>query len=158
MTVICWRIATEAPDYAANDMSGTGAMLTGGRWNSKDLPLVYSASNIALAILETVHLLRSGPLPFNRYLVRIEVPDDLWRARLRLDPPPGGWDAIPAGARARAAGDAWIFAQASALLLVPSVMVPDECNVLIHPLHRDADAIRAVSVRRWLFDPRLFQM
>ncbi|MDB5962892.1 MAG: hypothetical protein JWP59_4186 [Massilia sp.] len=156
MTVACWRIAAEAPEYAANDLSGTGARITGGRWNNKDQPLVYSASNIALAILETVHSLRSGPLPFNRYLVRIDIPDAIWHARLRLDPLPGGWDAIPAGATAREVGDAWIAAQASAVLLVPSVIVPDECNVLINPQHPGAAAISSVSVRRWIFDPRFF--
>jgi RES domain-containing protein len=55
MTVAVWRIGTEAPTYAANDLSGNGARITGGRWNSKGVPVVYSASNIALATLETVH-------------------------------------------------------------------------------------------------------
>ena len=97
MTVACWRIAVEAPTYAANDLSGTGAKMSGGRWNSKGTPIVYCATNIALATLETVHYLRNGGLPFNRYLVRIDVSDGVWAARQVLDPLPGGWDAIPAG-------------------------------------------------------------
>jgi RES domain-containing protein len=156
MTVAVWRIAAEAPTYAANDLSGTGAKTTGGRWNSKGTPMLYCATNIALATLETVHSLSTGGLPFNRYLVRIDMPDDVWERRRTLDPLPGGWDAIPAGISARAAGDAWIAAAASALLLVPSVIVPDEYNVLINPQHGDATAIVATTVRRWTYDPRFF--
>ncbi len=156
MTVSVWRIAVEAPTYAADDLNGTGAKNTGGRWNSKGTPMVYCASNIALATLETVHYLRSGGLPFNRYLVRIDVPDAVWDARQILDPLPGGWDAIPAGLSARIAGDAWSESKASALLLVPSVIVPDEYNVLITPEHPDATKLVATTLRRWIYDPRFF--
>lgn len=156
MTVPVWRIAVEAPAYAANDLSGTGARLTGGRWNSKGTPVVYCAANIALATLETVHNLSSGGLPFNRYLVRIDLPDGVWERRQVLDPLPGGWDSIPAGMSARSAGDAWIALGAAALLVVPSVIVPDEFNVLINPHHGDAAALTATTVRRWIYDPRFF--
>jgi RES domain-containing protein len=156
VTVAIWRIATETATYAANDMSGTGAKNSGGRWNSKGTPVVYCASNIALATLETIHSLNTGDLPFNRYLVRIDVPDDVWNSRHVLDPLPGGWDAIPAGVSARLAGDAWISSGASALLLVPSMVVPDESNVLINPAHRDASHITATTLKRWIYDPRFF--
>ena len=156
MTVQVWRISAEAPTYTADDLRGTGAKLTGGRWNSKGTPVVYCSSSIALATLETITYLRNGSLPFNRYLVRIDVPDAVWNARKVLDPLPGGWDAIPAGLTARAAGDAWIASSASAILLVPSVIVPDEYNVLINPQHSDAAAIVATTVKRWIYDPRFF--
>lgn len=156
MTALAWRIAAEAPTYTADDLTGTGAKMTGGRWNGKGSPMVYCATNIALATLETVHYLRSGGLPFNRYLVRIDIDDDVWAAREMLDPLPGGWDAIPSGLRSRRAGDAWIAAGTSALLLVPSVIVPEECNVLINPQHADAAGISAVTLKRWVYDPRFF--
>jgi RES domain-containing protein len=156
MTVAVWRIAVEAPAYAANDLRGTGAKMTGGRWNTKGTPLVYCATNIALVTLETVHYLRTGGLPYNRYLVRIDVPDAVWNARQILAPLPGGWDAIPAGLASRTAGDAWIRSGTSALFLVPSVIVPDEYNVLVNPFHPDAGALAATTIRRWLYDPRFF--
>ncbi|MDR7051494.1 RES domain-containing protein [Duganella sp. 3397] len=156
MTVAVWRIAVEAASYTANDLSGTGARLTGGRWNSRGTPVVYCAVNIALATIETVQYLKVGGLPYNRYLVRIDIADDVWNACTVLAPLPGGWDAIPAGLSARAAGDAWIASGASALLRVPSVMVPDEDNILINPQHPDAAAITATTLKRWLYDPRLF--
>jgi RES domain-containing protein len=155
MTVV-WRIATEAPTYAANDLSGIGAKITGGRWNSKGMPVVYSAVNIALATIETIHSLSLGGVPFNRYLVQIDIPDAVWAARHVLDPLPGGWDAIPAGITAKLAGDAWIASDVSALLLVPSVIVPEEHHVLINPQHGDAAKINATTIKRWIYDPRFF--
>lgn len=151
-----WRIAAETPAYTARDLSGVGARITGGRWNSKGTAVVYCSTSIALATLETVHNLLAGALPFNRYLVRIDIPDALWVTRQILDLPPGGWDAIPAGLSSRGAGDAWITAAKSAVLLVPSVIVPDEYNVLINPRHADAAAITASTVKRWIYDPRFF--
>lgn len=151
-----WRIATESPTHSANDLSGTGAKMSGGRWNSKGIPITYCSSSIALATLETVLAIHNGDMPFNRYLVRIDVPDAVGVARRLLDPLPGGWDAIPAGLAARTAGNAWLSSAASALLLVPSVIVPDEYNVLINPKHAEAAHITATTLKRWLYDPRLF--
>ena len=154
MTTSLWRIAVEAPTYTANDLSGAGAKMTGGRWNSIGTPLVYSATNIALATIETVLHIRGGGLPFNRFLVRIDVPDDVWTARVVLNPLPGGWDAVPAGMASRTTGDAWVASNSSALLLVPSVIVPDEHNVLINPEHPDVASITATTIKRWIYDPR----
>ncbi|MDQ1814639.1 RES family NAD+ phosphorylase [Massilia sp. CCM 9210] len=156
MTVSLWRIAVEAASYSANDLSGTGARMMGGRWNSKGTPVVYCATNIALATLETVHYLRSGGLPFNRYLVRVDIPDHVWDRRAVLDPLPGGWDAVPAGRGSTAAGERWVASAASALLQVPSVIVPDEFNVIINPVHPDAAGISATTLKRWIYDPRFF--
>jgi len=156
MTVAAWRVSVEAPTYAADDLSGAGAKMSGGRWNSKGKSVVYCSTTIALATLETVHYLRSGSLPFNRYLVRIDIPDSVWEARQQLDPLPAGWDAIPAGLTANKAGDSWIDSGDSALLLVPSVIVPDEFNLLINPRHSDAALIEASTIRRWIYDPRFF--
>lgn len=155
MTVF-WRIGVEAPAYAADDLSGTGAKRTGGRWNSTGTPVVYCSANSALATRETVHYARGGGLPFNRYLARIDIPDPVWQARQVLDPLPGGWDAVPAGLSARAAGDDWIAAGKTAFLLVPSVIVPEEDNVLINPQHGDTAAMVATTLRRGMYDPRFF--
>ncbi|MBV6319573.1 RES family NAD+ phosphorylase [Duganella violaceipulchra] len=156
MTMSLWRIAVEAPSYKANDLTGAGAKMSGGRWNNIGTPLIYSATNIALATIETILHIRSGGLPFNRFLVRIDVPDVVWNSRLVLDPLPGGWDAIPCGMTSRTTGDAWVASGSSALLLVPSVSVPDEYNVLINPQHPDVASITATTIKRWIYDPRFF--
>lgn len=137
-------------------MSGAGARKTGGRWNAAGSALVYASGSIALACLETVvHL--DAALPFNRYLVAIDVPDDIWTSALQESPTSlkVGWDAEPAGRVSIRFGTDWIDSGASALLIVPSVIVPEETNVLINPAHRDAGRIAAAKVRKWTYDPRL---
>jgi RES domain-containing protein len=155
MTVVLWRIAATTPKYVADDLSGAGAKNTGGRWNPVGMAITYTSENIALAVLETVVHLRSGGLPLNRYLVRIDVPDDVWAAR-QVCKPPVGWDAMPAGMNSMQTGEAWLLSKASALLVVPSVIVPEENNVLINPLHLDAARITATALRKWHYDPRYF--
>ena len=155
MTVALWRIAATTPKYVADDLSGTGAKNTGGRWNPVGMAVTYSSENIALAVHETVVHLRSGGLPLNRYLVRIDVPDDVWTARQALTAPVG-WDAMPAGMTSVQAGADWLLSTASALLVVPSVIVPEESNVLINPLHPDAARLVATALRKWYYDQRYF--
>ena len=140
MSVTVWRIATDTKTYEADDFSGAGAKITGGRWNAAGDALVYTSETQALACLETVVHLNAGGLPLNRYLVAVTIPDAVWGAARtegagRL---PVGWDADPSGRAGIQLGSAWIRSGASALLRVPSVIVPDEYNVLINPLHPDS--------------------
>lgn len=154
MTQVLWRIATDTKDYEADDMGGKGAQATGGRWNEPGTCLVYTSTNIALACLETIVHLKTGGLPLNRYLVKITVPDAVWASAKPLTRAPIGWDAIPEGRASIQAGQKWIVSKASALLLVPSVVVPEEMNVLINPQHDDARKIKAKKIRKWLYDAR----
>ena len=152
-----WRIAADTREYTADDMGGKGAEKTGGRWNRPGSPVVYGAGSIALACLETiVHLNLSG-FPLNRFLVRIDVPDEVWAKRQSLGPDalPVGWSAIPEGRVSVQAGDRWLAGLESALLLVPSVIVPEEFNVLVNPRHPDAGKLEATKLRPWFFDQRL---
>lgn len=157
MSVSVWRIATDTKDYEADDLSGKGAEITGGRWNDKGAPLVYTSTNRALAALETIVHLNSGGLPLNRYLVEIVIPDDVWNAAEEIDhtTAPVGWDADPASRTSSDFGTRWARAATSLLLRVPSVIVPEESNVLINPRHPDIAAIKARKVRKWIYDPRI---
>jgi RES domain-containing protein len=157
LSVTVWRIATDSKTYEADDLSGAGAKTTGGRWNAEGDPVVYTSETQALACLETVMHLNAGGLPFNRYLVAVTIPGAVW-ANARTETPgslPVGWDANPSGRASIQFGSAWIRSMACALLRVPSVIVPDEYNVLINPLQPDSKTITAVKRRRWLYDPRL---
>lgn len=152
-----WRIATDTPAYEADDLSGTGAERTGGRWNRKGTPLVYASTTRALACLETVVHLGSGdPLPLNRYLVEITVPADVWADRVTFDAAAHvGWDAEPAGRMSLDWGTGWSTAGTSLLAAVPSVIVPEEINILINPRHSAASGLAAIKRRRWTYDARL---
>jgi RES domain-containing protein len=154
-----WRIGTDAPDYLADELTGKGAETTGGRWNRKGRAVVYTSTSIALSCLETVVHLKQGGLPFNRYLVKISVSQATWDAREKQDAAslPVGWDAQPEGKVSLDFGDNWLDGGTSALLVVPSVVVPEEYNVLINRAHRHAKGITAQKVRKWFYDPRLLE-
>jgi len=156
---VLWRIGSDTPAYEAHDLGGKGAEKDGGRWNPVGLPVAYTSPTRALACLETVIHLNSGGLPLNRYLVEIDVPDDVWSKAqvLDLSALPVGWDAEPPGKVSIDLGASWLKAKSSALMVVPSVIVPEEQNVLINPLHTDAGRVTAKKVRRWTYDPRLMK-
>nr|WP_295112577.1 RES family NAD+ phosphorylase [uncultured Caulobacter sp.] len=91
----------------------------------------------------------------NRYLVEVVVPDIVWDAAYAPAPLPVGWDADPASMTSITLGTHWLHAKTTALLVAPSVIAPEELNVVINPAHPDSAGITATKVRKWLYDPRL---
>lgn len=146
-----WRIATETRSYAANDISGAGAARRPGRWNREGERIIYCAKSLALAVLETTAYVNAGGLPLNRFVVAVDVPDAVWKSRRQLQASElaPAWDAIPAGLASIQAGSRWLAEARSALLLVPSVIVPEEFAVLINPVHRDSAHVIATTTRRF---------
>jgi RES domain-containing protein len=155
--VSLWRIATDTPQWAAEDLSGKGAALRGARWNHAGEHAVYASTSISLAAWETrAHFGQGGRLPWNRFLVRMDVPAEVWAARETIPQPLTiGWDAIPEGLVSRALGSKWLSAASTALLVVPSVIVNEEHNVIINPAHAHAKRIKSVKVRRFVYDHRV---
>ncbi len=98
---------------------------------------------------ETAAHINTLGLPLNRFLVAIDVPDDLWAQRqdIAADQLPPGWAAIPAGLTSVEVGTQWLSRQSSLLLCVPSVIVPEEPIALINPAHPMAGQLSAYKVR-----------
>lgn len=153
-----WRIAAETRKYPADDLSGGGAAADPGRWNDHGEAVVYAASSIALAVLETAAHVDLAGLPLNRFVVEITVPGEVWKLREQLDVSrlSPAWSAIPAGLASVSAGSEWLRSKRSPILLVPSVIVPEEFAVLINPLHRRSGAITAKVLRAFEYD-RIFR-
>lgn len=157
MSVAIWRIATARPGLPATDLGGNGAAIAGGRWNSSGRRAVYASTSIALACLETLAHLNCASLPLKRFLVRVDVPDDVWAGRTVRTPAnlPAGWDSLPAGKASRQNGDQWLDQGLTALLQVPSVIIPEEFNLVLNPRHIDSPRARAELTREWAYDARL---
>lgn len=160
MSVALWRIATDTPSYVAEDLGGQGAKATGGRWNSVGRAALYTSPAISLACLETVVHLDTPGLPLNRFLVRILVPDEVWAMRTirSVQDLPVGWQSTPPGRVSIQHGDLWLQSGVSALLQVPSVIVPEESSIVMNPNHPDAARMTAVKLRQWVYDGRLVGM
>ena len=156
--MILWRVAAQTRQYAADDLTGAGAAKYPGRWNDDGQPVLYTAPTVDIAVLETAAHINDAGLPLNRYLVQIEVPDRIWAARTILDVAklPVTWAAIPAGRASTQAGAEWLRGRTSAILQVPSVIVPEECAALINPMHADAKKLTAKIVRLFEYN-RLFR-
>lgn len=148
-----WRIAAETRAYAADDLSGAGAAAHPGRWNEEGQRVVYCAPTLALAVLETAAHLDDAGLPLNRFVVALDVPASVWSARETREPAalPPAWAAIPAGRASVETGARWLAAAESPLLLVPSVIVPEEPVALLNPAHPLAARIRARVVRPFAY-------
>lgn len=118
--------------------------------------MVYTSAALSLAALETLVHLDVDIEPIDYVAIRIEVPDDLRITTIEVAKLPHGWRAYPAPIELQAIGEAWLEAGETAVLQAPSVVVPDEWNYLINPLHKDAKRISTVEVKPFRFDPRLF--
>ena len=141
--------------YAPSGLDGAGAKLYGGRWNLRGQALLYTSDSIALTALELlVHLHRSEIL--NSYhLITLDVPD---AALLTLDDAelPADWRADPPPASTAAIGAAWLKGASSIGLLVPSVLIPKQRNILLNPAHPDFPAAAATAAfEPFDFDSRL---
>jgi RES domain-containing protein len=150
-----YRLASAGPDWDECDLTGQAAKAVGGRWNDVGTPMVYAASSIALAVLETVVHLGAGGMVFNRYLVAIDIPAEVYRRREVMKEPPEAWDSIPPSFKSKQLGSAWVRSQRGLLLDVPSVVVPQERNLLINPLHAAIGRLKAINLARFVYDPRL---
>jgi RES domain-containing protein len=159
LSAVLWRIAQETRDFRAEDLSGGGAAKVGGRWNSPGQAVVYTLRSVALAYLESLaHL--GHEVPRKRFLIRIIVPDQVWNRALcpKTKDLPRTWRAEPAGFGSMRFGDRWLVSGDSALLCPQSVIVPEDTNVLINPLHPDARLIRGRVERQLLYDLRLLRL
>ncbi len=107
-----------------------------------------------MAVLETAAHIDDSGLPLNKYVIEVDVPDDIWQARqtLAVADLPVGWDAIPHGLISIQNGSQWYAAGRHALLEVPSAIVPEETIVLIHAQHLDARRITARAVRLFQYN------
>ena len=146
-----WRIVKEK--HAATAFNGEGARLYGGRWNSAGVSLIYTSGTKALAALESlVHLNPSVifkylaiPIEFDHALVETMAPASLSADWTDEPPPPSTKDI----------GDTWVKEARSAVLEIPSVIVPGEANYLLHPAHPDFKKIVIGKPELFSFDPRL---
>lgn len=146
-----WRIVRER--HAATAFTGEGAARGGGRWNSRGVAVVYASGTRSLAALENlVHL--NPPVLFNFVAFRITFEDRLVQ-RLALEALPVDWRAEPPGPSTKRLGDAWVRAQRSAVLCIPSAIIPAESNYLLNPAHPDFKLIEVGQPEPFSFDPRL---
>jgi len=147
-----WRIVDSK--HAATAFSGDGARLFGGRWSSIGVPMVYTADSAALATLEVlVHVRRMSVLP-SYVLISCSFDEKLVANVTELPP---NWREYPAPPQLQAIGDKWVRSKRSAVLRVPSVIVPGEHNYLLNPEHPKFRRIVVGKPEKFALDLRLLK-
>lgn len=145
-----WRISNQV------SLAGDGGMRASGRWHTRGRRVVYCSESPAAALLEIlVHFeIDVRDLPTRYRLLKLRAPDALVEDLLATDLPTDWLEHID---RTRAIGDRWLQASRSALLRVPSAVVPETFNVLLNPRHAHAGQIELAQVSEHALDPRLLK-
>lgn len=153
--IIAWRLIKKSREAEA--FSGEGARLYGGRWNHRRTAVVYLSDSLSLAALEVfVHL---GPsyrgmifAPFH-----IEIPDKLSVDSLARDKLPKNWRGEPPSDTCKDIGTDWVKGGTSAVLEIPSVIIPVQKNYVINISHPDYSLFQIVREDDFSFDPRMWK-
>lgn len=140
----------------SDDLTGNGSRLFGGRWNSEGLFAVYVSSSRSLALLETLAHLPPKMLDVKVYnLITISISSDVFSEEISLTSLADGWDAPEAQLYTKGIGDRFLRNNKALMLSVPSVMIPEERNYVLNPLHNRMKKVKIVNKRRVHFDKRL---
>jgi RES domain-containing protein len=118
---------------------------------------VYTSESVSLAVLEFfVHLeVRESP---DLVVVGAELPGDLQISRVDREALPPHWRRTPALASLADLGTAWVREGVTAVLAVPSAIVPGETNYLLNPAHPDFARIQVGKPEPFSLDPRLVKV
>lgn len=138
----------------ANDISGTGSTLVSGRWHQAGKqPILYTSSNISLAILECLVHLPTVVKPPDLVLLTIDVPD---KGVVTIEPKnlPENWNKKGYFDDVQQWGTKWLQGLSSLAVIVPSVTSP-EYNILVNPGHPDFSHVKIVDNKPITLDDRL---
>lgn len=128
-----WRISTAR--FSATAFSGEGARLYGGRWNPKGFEMVYTAESRSLALLEM--MVQDAPLRARYVLIPAQLPDTLSITSVDVADLAVDWRRLDRRDALQRIGRDWLERGESAVLAVPSAVLPAERNYLLNPGHPD---------------------
>ncbi len=151
--MIAWRLCRRA--HARLD--GEGARLYGGRWNRRGTPVVYLASSLSLAAFEYFVHVAQDLVPGDLVSIRVTIPDDAPREMIDRGALPRSWRRYPGPEALEDMGDDWAARAESLVLVVPSVVVPEETNLLLNPTHPRMRDVSAGRPQAFSFDPRMWK-
>ena len=152
--MIVYRLAKKK---FCNDLSGRGAELAGGRWNSKGIAMLYTSQSRALCLAEIAVNLPIGIVPLDYYLVEIEFPDSLQISEIDYKMLRKDWNSFPYSSETQLLGDEFVFENKSLILKVPSAVVQGDFNYLINPKHSEIHKLKINKTELFSFDERLFK-
>lgn len=148
-----WRLCSRR--YRRFD--GEGARLYGGRWNYAGTSIVYTSGSLSLAALELFVHVDTDLAPDGLVAIPADIPEDVAVGTVDIAKLPRNWRAYPAPEALKDIATAWVKESSTAVLAVPSVVIPSEQNYLLNPRHRDFRRVRIQKAIPFEFDPRLWK-
>jgi hypothetical protein len=148
--MLLWRICPRTESQRA--FTGTDEP---GRWNEAGTRLAYASESRALAALEYAAHVGAGDAGQDLVAVGAALPEDVSREDVSAEELPAGWDNPEGRPELRRLGSAWAASGRSAVLSVPSALVPGERNLLLNPAHPEAAALLVQALEPFRLDPRL---
>ena len=138
--------------HRAKSLSGSGYP---ARWNSKGSFLIYTAASRALACLENI-VHRSGEgLSLNFKILTIEIPDEISISEIKPSQLRKDWTEYQNYIFSQKIGDEWLKTGITAVLKIPSAIIPEESNLLLNPAHPQFKKIKIIEVDDFIFDNRI---
>jgi RES domain-containing protein len=144
--MVLWRISRHV------DLSGRGGLTIAGRWHHAGDPVVYLAETPSGALIEVCVHTSANDIPPSFTLLKIIGPD-LPFDEIELATLDQGW--VGRVEITRDLGSEWLRRGSSALLRIPSALVPESANYLLNPLHKDAGLYQIEKSYQYPFDARL---
>jgi RES domain-containing protein len=138
-------------------LSGKGAALKGGRWNSAGIEIIYTGSNRSLAMAEVAVHFTLATLPSDYMMVTISIPDDVSIKTVQEKDLPKGWNTFPYGSGTQSFGDDFVNENKYCLLRIPSAVTKGDFNILINPAHPEFKKIKILLEEPFPFDNRIFK-
>lgn len=139
-----------------DDISGTGAELTGGRWNTKGIPALYVSQHISLAVLEMLVNNQFKDFSIELSLLMISVPDKTDIKEVQLGKMKAGW--FEDFSYTQFMGSEFIKNAEALIIKVPSAVIHEEHNYLINPAHADFKKVKITETKSFRTDKRLFTL
>jgi len=141
----------------AGELTGKGAALSGNRWNSKGVEMIYCADSRALAMAEVVVHLPFYLLPQDFEMLEISIPDTIKIKTVFQKELPEMWNRFPHHPKTQSIGDEFIKANENAVLKVPSAVVQGDFNFLLNPFHKHFKKIKIKAQSPFIFYNSFFE-
>ncbi len=138
----------------AGDLTGEGSRLNGGRWNHKLTPCIYTSKSRALALLEYTVNVNIDEIPRALSFTIFEIPD-AGIQELKEEELPGNWKEVPAPSSTKDFGTALLKAAKTPVLKIPSIVISEEFNYILNPLHVGSRNFRILDIKDFVFDVRI---
>lgn len=138
----------------ADDLNGIGSKLYGGRWNHEGISCLYTSESRALALLEYSVNSYIYDIPRALSITTIDIGSMHFR-KLTESELPGDWKKFPAPVSTKDFGTSLLKTAGTAILKVPSTIIPQEFNYLLNPLHPDRSDFRILDIQDFVYELRI---